>query len=950
MRIRSSLAACSLSLAIGIQFAAADTFTVTNTTDGGSGSLRQAITDGNGHANIDPNTPDIINFAIPGAGLQTITPLSALPTITDPVVIDGYTQPGSSPNTVAVGDNSIHLIEINGNGARVNALTITAGNSTVRGLVINRFSPGNTNDNDITLQTNGGNKVEGCFLGLDAAGTAADPVSYFSNFGVVIRDSPNNTIGGTTPAARNVIAGRTNGISINNAASSGTTIQGNYIGINAAGTTAFLTDPSSGSVSFVGTGIQIGGGPGSGSSNNLIGGTAAGARNVISGTASHDILLFDETTTGNVIQGNYLGTNATGAASVFGTGNGITLFRTSSVTIGGGSVGAGNLISGNRGTGILISNDSGPSRTVGNTIQGNLIGTDPAGTAAVGNGNGIVINGGQNNTIGGTTAAARNIISGNIVHGIVIRDSANGVQGNFIGTDITGTAKVGNGGDGVVVSGLFGFIANGVTIGGTTAAARNIISGSGLNGVELGDASTTLIQGNFIGTDVNGTGNLGNTGIGISLNSVNNTIGGVTAGAGNVIAFNGTAPGRQDSQGVFVSGFSSGISILGNSIFSNAALGINLGGGSDVIANDPCDADTGANNLQNYPVITTVANTVGAVNITGTLNSTASTTFRLEFFRNDVIDPSGYGEGQVFLGFANVTTDGSCNATFNVNFPAASGAGHITATATDSNGNTSEFSAAIGQLLNISSRLQVQTGENVLIGGFIITGTDLKRVIVRGIGPSLTAFGVPGALADPTLELHGSGAFVTITNDNWRSDQQVEIEATGLPPTNDLESAIVQTLAPGSYTAIVRGKDNTTGVGVVEAYDLDTAANSKLANISTRGLVETGDNVLIGGFITGNGLTRVIIRAIGPTLVNFGITNPLLDPTLELHDGSGTAIATNDDWQTAQESEIIATGLPPGDPRESAIVSTLSPGSYTAVVRGKNNATGIAVVEVYNIP
>ena len=189
----------------------------------------------------------------------------------------------------------------------------------------------------------------------------------------------------------------------------------------------------------------------------------------------------------------------------------------------------------------------------------------------------------------------------------------------------------------------------------------------------------------------------------------------------------------------------------------------------------------------------------------------------------------------------------------------------VTSTATDPNGNTSEFSSAIGQLLNISTRLRVQTGENVLIGGFILTGTDPKRVIVRAIGPSLSNF-FPDFLADPTLELHGPAGFTTVANDNWKvrpdgGSQQAEIEATGLAPTNDLESALVQTLPANNsaYTAIVAGKNATTGIGLVEAYDLNTTTNSKLANISTRGFVETGNNVLIGGFIAGNGVTRVII-------------------------------------------------------------------------------------------
>jgi hypothetical protein len=219
---------------------------------------------------------------------------------------------------------------------------------------------------------------------------------------------------------------------------------------------------------------------------------------------------------------------------------------------------------------------------------------------------------------------------------------------------------------------------------------------------------------------------------------------------------------------------------------------------------------------------------------------------------------------------------------------------------------------------------------------------------------------VQGFLADPILELHQGGTTLA-TNDNWKtrsdgSSQQAEIEATTIPPTNDLESAIVATLPAngGGYTAVVRGKDNTTGIGVVEAYDLDQAANSKLANISTRGLVETGNSILIGGFIAGNGVTKVIVRAIGPTLANAGVTNPLQDPTLELHDGSGTTIRSNDNWKTredgsSQQAEIEATTIPPTNDFESALVQTLAPGNYTAVVRGQNTTTGIAVVEVYNI-
>jgi hypothetical protein len=254
--------------------------------------------------------------------------------------------------------------------------------------------------------------------------------------------------------------------------------------------------------------------------------------------------------------------------------------------------------------------------------------------------------------------------------------------------------------------------------------------------------------------------------------------------------------------------------------------------------------------------------------------------------------------------------------------------------------------------VNISTRLFVGTGNNVMIGGFIITGNAPKVVIVRAIGPSL---GIPGALQDPVLELHDSKGSAPVINDNWRTNQEQIIKDTTIPPTDDRESAIVIGLDPGNYTAIVSGKNASTGIALVEVYDLGTASldsgsKAQLAQISTRGNVLQGDNVMIGGFIVSGATTKVIVRAIGPSLQNFGITNPLLDPTVELFNGSGTSLALNDDWRSTQEQAIKDTGVPPTDDRESAIVSSLVPGAYTAIVRGKNTATGVALVEVFGLP
>jgi WD40 repeat protein len=260
-------------------------------------------------------------------------------------------------------------------------------------------------------------------------------------------------------------------------------------------------------------------------------------------------------------------------------------------------------------------------------------------------------------------------------------------------------------------------------------------------------------------------------------------------------------------------------------------------------------------------------------------------------------------------------------------------------------------------LLNISTRMRVLTDDKVLIGGFIVTGTELKRVLIRGIGPSLNGVGV--SLADPTLELH-HGETTIATNDNWKvrsgaSGQQADIEATTIAPANDLEPAILVTLSPGAYTAILEGKNGGTGVGLVEIYDLGQGANSKLANISTRGFVDTGDNVMIGGLIIGGGASggpaKVIVRALGPSVP---VNGALENPTLELHDGSGTLIAFNDDWKTrpdgsSQQAEIEATGIQPTNDLESALVRTLLPGNYTAVVRGMNSTTGVGLVETYKL-
>jgi PKD repeat protein len=295
-------------------------------------------------------------------------------------------------------------------------------------------------------------------------------------------------------------------------------------------------------------------------------------------------------------------------------------------------------------------------------------------------------------------------------------------------------------------------------------------------------------------------------------------------------------------------------------------------------------------------------------------------------------------------------------------FPAP-GIYNVHLTVTDTAGNyvtaTVPIVVGTGSLVNVSTRADVGSGDSVLIGGFIVGGSGTKKVIIRAIGPSLGQAGVGASLADPTLELHDSSGATIGTNDNWQStqlggviteDQVAEIRARELAPSDPAESVLIAELSPGAYTALIRGANGGSGVALEELYDLDESAPARLANISTRGFVQIGENVLIGGFIvSGPDSSTVLVRGLGPSLAQAGVANALADTTLDLHDSNGVLIQSNDNWADTQKSEVEATGIAPNDPLEAAILQTLTPGGYTATVSGKNSVVGVGLVEIYKL-
>jgi hypothetical protein len=652
--------------------AAAATFDVKNANDSGAGSLRQAILDANAAAGADT-----ITFTIPGAGVHTITLASALPSVTGSLTIDGYTQPGASANTLAVGDDAVLQVEIDVNALSGSGLQIdsTAPNTVVRGLAMRRAG-----GIALILVFGDNTVVQGNFLGTNAAGTASGPGS---SYGVFV-GAANVLVGGTAPAQRNVIAGNSANINVQSfppfsASPASAVIQGNYLGTNGSGTAAITSNY--GVVAIAGTADVVG--------TVTIGGTAAGAGNLISGNLLDGIRIDLGGASGTIgavtIQGNIVGLDATGANAVPNTGNAVAVLRNLAATmgpvlIGGVAPGAKNVISASTNgssSGILLAG------VTSSTVQGNFIGTDVTGTLARGNVNGILVNGGTS-LIGGTTAAARNVIAGNLSSGIFGADATVTIQGNYIGTQVDGLTPLPDGNVEIFVSAPTGTSA--VTVGGTAPGAANRIM-------------------------------MGSSGTGVAARGATNRT-----------------------------------TIRGNSIALSAAsgFGISLSSTTEPVFNDACDADAGPNGLQNFPVITSTVFGAGTVTITGTLNSTASTPFQVDFYSSPACSFGvyNYGPGRTYLGSATVTTDPSCNGTFNVTLPVPPGETVITSTATDPAGNTSEFS----QCLSGPSPTPTPTPTSTPTPA--ATSTPTATPTPGGPTPTATPTPVPGAgvAAIPALE------------------------------------------------------------------------------------------------------------------------------------------------------------------------------------------------------
>jgi hypothetical protein len=723
------------------------------------------MTDANNTAGADR-----ILFNIAGTGVHKIdVSQNPLPTVLESLVIDGYSQPGAKPNSLGIGNNAVILIQLDGGSATSNGLVFSGASSdyVVRGLCLTGFG---------------------------------EPASL--QRGVAI------TAGEVHSA---VVAGNFIGV-----LPDGETSRGNYIGVGHV---------------------------------TLLGGTDPASRNVISanrtGVAGDTYLTPGTSLYGAVVQGNYIGTNASGTKAIPNE------------------------------TGIgLEASDDGRSPCTTESFDIDL----------------------SNTMIGGVVSGAGNLISGN-TFGIIL--------------------------------GRFDFCGPGPSL----EPVR-------VHGVR--------IKGNLIGLQSDSVSALPNEeGIWVMCGS-DNLIGGLESGAGNVIAFNDYGVGV--SPFLFVDQkFSERNQILSNVIHRNR-IGIDLGFNGPS-SNDAGDSDDGPNKSQNYPVIQSAEIANGSVTINGTLNSSANSQFTLQYFAESLNVAS---TAQTCLGTGAVTTDADGHAQFSATFALSDTNVSFNMTATSHDGNTSEFSHP-ARLKNISTRVFVRADDQVAIAGFIVRKTfgppsfPPVQFLIRALGPSLQSVSAP--LLDPTLEVYDSTGDLIASNDSWQDDANAyNVEFRGLAPPNDLEAAVWETsLSAENYTAVVGGAHGSSGIALVEVYDFSPTA--ELLNVSTRGFVGTGDDVMIAGMILEQdaGSNRIVARAIGPSLGAFGVSDPLADPVLELRNSQGAMIASNDNWRDGEPDALAAVGLAPTNESESAIFIQLPSGAYTAIVRGKGSVTGVALVEIYNL-
>jgi alpha-tubulin suppressor-like RCC1 family protein len=631
------------------------------------------------------------------------------------------------------------------------------------------------------------NLVQGNYIGLNQAGTAA----IANSRGVrMTNGAKNNVIGGTTAAYRNIISGCEFGVGLGAAETTGNQIQGNFIGTDATGSFAVPN----------GYGIGI-----SDANNNTIGGNGGGTRNLISGNVNANILFSGGS--GNIVAGNFIGTNLSGTASFgnFTTTAGVWLTDGANANvIGGTQAGEKNVISGHAGIGLLIQgrgSGTGPL-SFGNFVKGNYIGTDKTGTLAVPNqNNGLVIEGGaHDNVIGGTVSGARNLISGNLARGIYISDTGtdnNKVRGNYIGTDAAGTAAIPNQFDGISI--VFGASNN--VIGGTVSGAGNLVSGNLISGISLEEDNTTgnVVQGNRIGVPATGTAALPNTrgsqeGWGVVVIAADDSVIGGSGLAANIIAHN-------DGPGIALlnqRGTTNGTLISGNRIFQNGGLGIDLGG-DGATANDTGDGDTGANGLQNFPIITSANISSSQTSIDGTFNSRPNRAYRLEFFSSSSADPSGFGEGNRFIGAQSVTTNGSGDASFTANLSGAATGSVITATATDTVTNeTSEFSAAFTASaisLQLLLPTTVNEGDSSTLTGTVtrngVATTNALRVDLSALPTS--QLNLPVSVTIPAGATSQTFNF-TIVNDAVAEVSPLAVTVTGMASGFPNATAVVNVI------------------------------------------------------------------------------------------------------------------------------------------------------------